>query len=98
MIGKDSPSDSPKLSKLCRFTVDLEAIRVPALFLRGEDDQIVPIENSAHKAIKLVRDRTLKTYPGLSHGLFARHPELINVDLLAFIRAWARNTGYNRAP
>lgn len=69
------------------FTEDLEAITVPVLILHGEDDQIVPIGNSAHKAIKLVRDGTLKTYPGLSHGLFATHPELVNPDLLAFIRA-----------
>ena len=68
------------------FTEDLEAINVPVLFLHGEDDQIVPINNSAHKAIKLVRNGTLKTYAGLSHGLFATHPELINADLLAFIR------------
>jgi non-heme chloroperoxidase len=68
------------------FTKDLEAINVPVLFLHGEDDQIVPIENSANKAIKLVRNGTLKVYPGLSHGLFATHPELINADLLAFIR------------
>ena len=69
------------------FTEDLQAITVPILFLHGEDDQIVPIENSAHKAIKLVRDGTLKTYSGLSHGLFATHPEIVNADLLAFIRA-----------
>ncbi|MBX7484095.1 alpha/beta fold hydrolase [Qipengyuania qiaonensis] len=69
------------------FTEDLEAISVPVLFLHGEDDQIVPIENSAHKAVRLVRDGTLKTYPGLSHGLFATHPELVNADLLAFVRA-----------
>jgi non-heme chloroperoxidase len=68
------------------FTEDLEAINVPVLFLHGEDDQIVPIETSANKAIKLVRNGTLKVYPGLSHGLFATHPELINADLLAFIR------------
>lgn len=68
------------------FTKDLEAINVPVLFLHGEDDQIVPIETSANKAIKLVRNGTLKVYPGLSHGLFATHPELINADLLAFIR------------
>lgn len=68
------------------FTKDLETINVPVLFLHGEDDQIVPIENSANKAIKLVRNGTLKVYPGLSHGLFATHPELINADLLAFIR------------
>jgi len=56
------------------FTGDLEAISVPVLFLHGEDDQIVPIGNSAQEAVKLVRDGTLKTYPGLSHGLFAMHP------------------------
>ncbi len=68
------------------FTEDLDAIAVPILFLHGEDDQVVPIENSAHKAIKLVRNGTLKTYRGLSHGLFATHPDVINAALLAFIR------------
>jgi non-heme chloroperoxidase len=68
------------------FTGDLETIAVPVLFLHGEDDQIVPMANSALKAINLVRDGTLKTYPGLSHGLFATHPEIVNADLLAFIR------------
>lgn len=69
------------------FTEDLKALTVPVLIIHGEDDQIVPIENSAHKAIKLVRDGTLKTYPGLSHGLFATHPDVVNPDMLAFIRA-----------
>jgi non-heme chloroperoxidase len=69
------------------FTEDLTAISVPVLILHGEDDQVVPIENSAHKAIKLVRDGTLRTYPGLSHGLFATHPDLINADLIAFARS-----------
>jgi non-heme chloroperoxidase len=69
------------------FTEDLKAISVPVLILHGEDDQVVPIGSSAHKAIRLVRDGTLKTYPGLSHGLFATHPDLINADLLAFARA-----------
>lgn len=68
------------------FTNDLVAINVPILFLHGEDDQIVPIENSATKAIKLVRNGMLKVYPGLSHGLFATHPDLINADILSFIR------------
>lgn len=68
------------------FTEDLEVIAVPVLFLHGEDDQVVPVENSARKAIKLVRNGTLKTYRGLSHGLFATHPDLINAELLAFIR------------
>jgi non-heme chloroperoxidase len=69
------------------FTDDLKTITVPILIMHGEDDQVVPIENSAHKAIKLVRDGTLRTYPGLSHGLFATLPEVINRDLLVFIRS-----------
>lgn len=69
------------------FTEDLKALKVPVLFLHGEDDQIVPIANSAEKAIRLVGDGTLKTYPGLSHGLFATHPDVVNPDMLAFIRA-----------
>jgi non-heme chloroperoxidase len=69
------------------FTEDLKTLSVPVLFLHGEDDQVVPIANSAHKAISLVRDGILKTYPGLSHGLFATHPDLINADLLAFARS-----------
>jgi non-heme chloroperoxidase len=67
------------------FTDDLIALTIPVLFLHGEDDQVVPIENSARKAIKLVQDGTLKTYPGLSHGLFATHPDVVNADLLAFV-------------
>ncbi len=55
--------------------------------MHGEDDQIVPIANAAHKAIKLLRHGTLKTYPGLSHAPFATHPDLVNADLLAFARA-----------
>ncbi|EKE79045.1 alpha/beta fold hydrolase [Oceanibaculum indicum] len=69
------------------FTEDLKALTIPVLIIHGEGDQIVPIENSAHKAIKLVRDGTLKTYPGLSHGLFTTHPDVVNPDMLAFIRA-----------
>lgn len=69
------------------FTEDLKAITQPVLVLHGEDDQVVPIDNSAHKAITLLRNGTLKTYPGLSHGFFATHPDLINADLLAFARS-----------
>lgn len=68
------------------FTEDLKAITVPVLVLHGEDDQVVPIDDSAHKAIKLLKQGTLKTYPGLSHGMFATHPEQINPDLLAFAK------------
>jgi non-heme chloroperoxidase len=67
-------------------TDDLKAITVPTLVLHGEDDQVVPIAASALKAIELLPDGVLKTYPGLSHGLFATHPDIINADLLAFIK------------
>ena len=68
------------------FTEDLKAMTVPTLVLHGEDDQVVPIANSALKSIELLKDGTLKTYPGLSHGFFATHPDLINADLLAFVQ------------
>ncbi|QFT59524.1 Non-heme chloroperoxidase [Sulfitobacter sp. THAF37] len=68
------------------FSEDLKAITQPVLVLHGEDDQVVPIENSAHKAIELLQNGKLKTYPGLSHGFFATHPDLVNADLLAFVR------------
>ncbi len=67
------------------FTADLRAVSLPVLLMHGEDDQVVPIDSSARTAIKLLPNGTLKTYPGLSHGLFATHPDLINADLLAFI-------------
>jgi non-heme chloroperoxidase len=67
------------------FTDDLKAVSVPVLVMHGEDDQVVPIDASAREAIKLLSNGILKTYPGLSHGLFATHPDLINADLLAFI-------------
>ena len=85
--GAKSQYDCIKAFSETDFSDDLNAIKMPVLFLHGEDDQIVPIENSAHKAVRLVRDGTLKTYPGLSHGLFATHPEVVNPDLLCFVRA-----------
>ena len=67
-------------------TEDLKAISVPTLVLQGEDDQIVPIVASAPKSVKLLRNGTLKTYPGLPHGMLTTHADLLNADLLAFIR------------
>jgi len=68
------------------FTEDLRAVTVPVLVMHGEDDQIVPIDASARIAVKLLTAGTLKIYPGLSHGMFATHPDLINADLLAFAK------------
>lgn len=88
MTGGVKPHyDCIKAFSETNFTEDLKALTIPVLVLHGEDDQIVPIDNSARKAIKLLQNGTLKTYPGLSHGLFATHPEVINPDLLAFAKA-----------
>lgn len=68
------------------FTEDLKAITVPTLVMHGEDDQIVPIAASALLAVKLLKHGTLKTYPGLPHGMCATHADVVNPDLLAFIK------------
>lgn len=68
------------------FTSDLKAITVPTFFMHGEDDQIVPIEDSARLAVQLVNDARLKTYPGFPHGMCTTHPQTINADMLAFIQ------------
>lgn len=87
MGGAKAHHDCIKAFSETDFTEDLKAIDVPVLVLHGEDDQVVPIADSAHKSIKLLKHGRLRTYPGLSHGFFATNPELINPDLLAFIQA-----------
>ena len=84
--GAKAQYDSIKAFSETDFTGDLQAMNVPTLVLHGEDDQVVPISDSAHKSIKLLKDGSLKTYAGLSHGFFATHPDLINADLLAFVQ------------
>ncbi len=69
------------------FTEDLKAINVPVLLMHGEDDQIVPIADSALLGIKLLKKGELKVYPGLPHGMATTHAEVINKDLLAFFKA-----------
>jgi non-heme chloroperoxidase len=68
------------------FTEDLKAIDVPVMVIHSEDDQIVPYADSAPLAAKLLKNGTLKTYKDLPHGLCSTHPEIVNPDLLAFIR------------
>jgi non-heme chloroperoxidase len=68
------------------FTEDLKRINVPTLIVHGDDDQIVPIAGSARRSVELVKQATLKVYPGAPHGLTATHQEQLNSDLLAFIR------------
>jgi non-heme chloroperoxidase len=67
-------------------TQDLGKFDVPTLFIHGDDDQIVPIAASAQAASKLVKGSTLKVYPGAPHGLTATHKDLVNADLLAFLK------------
>jgi non-heme chloroperoxidase len=66
-------------------TEDLQAIGVPTLVLHGEDDQVVPIVDAAHKSIKLLKNGKLKTYPGYSHGMLTINADVLNADILAFI-------------
>ncbi|MCR8560339.1 alpha/beta hydrolase [Mucilaginibacter sp. BJC16-A38] len=69
------------------FTEDLKAVDVPVLILHGEDDQVVPIANSALKAIKLVKNGKLITYPGFPHGMPTTEAPTINADLLEFFQS-----------
>ena len=69
------------------FTEDLKKISVPVLVMHGDDDQVVPYENSGALSAKLVQNGTLKTYKGFSHGMLTVNADVINPDLLAFIRA-----------
>ncbi len=66
---------------------DLRKITVPTLVLHGEDDQVVPIDAAARKSIDLLPNGTLKTYPGLSHGMLTVNADVLNADILAFIKS-----------
>ena len=67
------------------FTEDLKKFDVPTLVLHGEDDQIVPVKDSAKKSAKLIRGAEEIYYPGAPHGLTATHQDKVNEDLLEFI-------------
>ena len=69
------------------FTEDLKKIDVPTLVLHGDDDQIVPIADSALLTAKLVKGATLTVYPGAPHGMCSTLKNQVNADLLAFIRS-----------
>lgn len=87
MMGGAKPQyDCIKAFSETDFTEDLKRIEVPVLVMHGEDDQIVPIADSAQLAVKLLKRGTLKTYAGLPHGMATVNPDVINRDLLAFFR------------
>jgi len=87
MGGAKAHYDCIKVFSETDFTDDLKAIEVPTLILHGDDDQIVPIGAAAHAGAKLVKNATLKVYPGAPHGITDTHKEQLSADLLAFIKA-----------
>jgi non-heme chloroperoxidase len=67
-------------------TGDLQAISVPTLVMHGDDDQIVPIADAALKSVKLLKNGTLKVYKGYGHGMLTVNADVLNADLLAFVK------------
>lgn len=84
MGGAKAQYDGIKAFSETDFTEDLKVIDVPTLVMHGDDDQIVPIGASAHEAIKLLKNGTLKVYEKFPHGMATTHADVINADLFAF--------------
>jgi non-heme chloroperoxidase len=87
MGGAKAHYDCIKAFSETDFTEDLKQIQVPTLVMHGDDDQIVPYADAGPLSVKLLKRGMLKTYKGLPHGMCTTHPEIINTDLLAFIRS-----------
>jgi non-heme chloroperoxidase len=86
-VGLKGALDCIKAFSETDLTEDLEKIDVPTLIIHGDDDQIVPFADSALLSSKIVKNATLKIYPGAPHGLTATHQDQFNADLLAFLRS-----------
>ena len=87
MGGAKAQYDGIKAFSETDFTDDLKIIEVPTLVMHGDDDQIVPIADSALLSAKLLKNGTLKVYEKFPHGMCTTHADAINPDLLAFIKA-----------
>ena len=87
MGGANAHYDGIKAFSETDFTGDLKAIDVPTLVMHGDDDQIVPIADSAPLSAKLLKHATLKIYKGYPHGMLTVNADVINRDLLAFFRS-----------
>ena len=87
MGGAKAHHDGIKAFSETDQTEDLKAIGVPTLVLHGEDDQIVPIDDSGRLSVKLLKHGTLKTYSGYGHGMLTVNADVLNADLLAFVSA-----------
>jgi non-heme chloroperoxidase len=83
--GAKNAYESVKAFSETDFTVDLKKFDIPTLVLHGEDDQIVPVKDSAKKSAKVIKGATEIYYPGAPHGLTTTHQDQVNADLLAFI-------------
>src|SRR5262245_20905348 len=86
MGGAKAHYDGIKAFSETDFTEDLKIIEVPTLVMHGDDDQIVPIADSAFLSAKLLKNGTLKVYEKFPHGMCATHAEIVNSDLLTFIQ------------
>jgi non-heme chloroperoxidase len=86
--GLKSAYESIKAFSETDFTEDLKKIDVPTLVMHGDDDQIVPVKDSAVKSARLIRHAKEIYYPGAPHGLTATHQDQVNTDLLAFLKSW----------
>ena len=87
MGGAKAHYDGIKAFSETDFTDDLKLIDVPALVMHGDDDQIVPIADSALLSSKLLKKASLKVYEKFPHGMCTTHADVINADLLTFIRS-----------
>jgi non-heme chloroperoxidase len=85
MGGAKAQYDGIKAFSETDFTEDLKSITVPTLVMHGDDDQVVPIADSAPLSAKLLKKGTLKVYKGFPHGMCTTHADVVNKDVLAFI-------------
>jgi non-heme chloroperoxidase len=85
--GAKNAYESVKAFSETDFTEELQKIDVPVLVLHGEDDQIVPVKDSARKAARLIKGAVEKYYPGAPHGITATHQDEVNAELLAFLKS-----------
>jgi non-heme chloroperoxidase len=84
--GAKAHYDGIKAFSETDFTEDLKTITVPTFVMHGDDDQIVPIADSALLSAKLLQNATLKVYEKFPHGMCTTHADIINPDILAFIK------------
>jgi non-heme chloroperoxidase len=86
-VGLKGALDCIKAFSETDLTEDLKKFDIPTLIIHGDDDQIVPIGDSALLSSKIVKGATLKIYPGAPHGLMSTHKDQFNADLLSFLRS-----------